>query len=47
MASAITGTAFAKGAEIDAFLAEALRDDSARPREAGPWTVPTRSSRKR
>lgn len=34
LASAIAGTDFAKGAEIDAFLAETLRGDSARPREA-------------
>ncbi|SIQ15786.1 CRISPR system Cascade subunit CasE [Paracoccus thiocyanatus] len=34
LASAIAGTGFAKGAEIDAFLAEALRVGSARPREA-------------
>lgn len=33
LASAITGTSFAKGAEIDAFLAETLRGDAARPRE--------------
>lgn len=34
LASAIPGTSFAKGAEIDAFLAETLRGDSPRPREA-------------
>lgn len=34
LASAIPGTGFAKGAEIDAFLAETLRADDARPREA-------------